>query len=61
MVMSDRCPPETSCLSELDMGSGDIVTDIRPKLDRWLQQIPGVTSEICVSKNAALGSAAQDP
>lgn len=37
------------------MGRGDIVTD------RWLQQIPGVTSEICVWKKAALGSAAQAP
>lgn len=27
---------------------------VTPKLGRWLQKIPGMTSEICVQKSAAL-------
>ena len=30
---------------------------VTPKLDWWLQQIPGTTSEISVQKSAILGAA----
>ena len=30
---------------------------VTPKLDWWLQEIPGTTSEISVQKNAILGTA----
>lgn len=30
---------------------------VTPKLEEWLQQVPGTTSELSVQKSAALGTA----
>lgn len=45
----------TDVKGDSPVGMGSLIA-VTPKLDEWLQEIPGVTPEVCVQRNTALGT-----